>query len=45
MTIGEKFGDLYMLSDERQRLIPMEGLRGLAVLLVFFVHFHALFGG
>ncbi len=45
MTIGEKFRDLYMLSDERQRLFPMEGLRGLAVLLVFFVHFHALFGG
>lgn len=26
------------------RLLPMEGLRGLAVLLVFFVHAHALFG-
>ena len=45
MTIGEKLKNLYLLSDEQQRLIPMEGLRGLAVLLVFFVHFHALFGG
>jgi exopolysaccharide production protein ExoZ len=45
MTIGEKLRDLYLLSDEQRRLIPMEGLRGLAVLLVFFVHFHALFGG
>jgi hypothetical protein len=26
------------------RLLPMEGLRGLAVLLVFFVHLHAFFG-
>jgi peptidoglycan/LPS O-acetylase OafA/YrhL len=26
------------------RLLPMEGLRGMAVLLVFFVHAHALFG-
>ena len=29
----------------KYRIVPMEGLRGLAVLLVFFVHFHALFGG
>ena len=26
------------------RLLPMEGLRGLAVLLVFFVHAHVMFG-
>lgn len=25
------------------RIVPMEGVRGLAVLLVFFVHYHALF--
>ena len=35
---------LYELSASGNRVIPMEGLRGLAVLLVFFVHFHALFG-
>lgn len=34
----------YEVYDEGHRLVPMEGLRGLAVLLVFFVHFHALFG-
>jgi len=44
MAIATKLRDLYLLSDERQRLIPMEGLRGIAVLLVFFVHFQALFG-
>jgi len=44
MAIATKLRDLYLLSDEQQRLIPMEGLRGFAVLLVFFVHFHALFG-
>lgn len=27
------------------RIIPMEGLRGFAVILVFFVHYHALFAG
>src|SRR5262249_39236648 len=27
-----------------RRIIPFEGLRGLAVLLVFFVHFNAAFG-
>jgi len=35
---------IYGLSSEAGRLTPMEGLRGLAVLLVFFVHFDALFG-
>jgi peptidoglycan/LPS O-acetylase OafA/YrhL len=44
MAIATRLRDLYLLSDEKQRLIPMEGLRGFAVLLVFFVHFHALFG-
>jgi len=45
MAISTKLRGLYLLSNEKQRLIPMEGLRGFAVLLVFFVHFHALFGG
>src|ERR1041385_8351645 len=34
----------YESDNDPSRLIPMEGLRGLAVLLVFFVHFHGLFG-
>jgi len=37
-------GSWYEVSTESSRLISMEGTRGLAVLLVFFVHFHALFG-
>jgi exopolysaccharide production protein ExoZ len=44
MAIAKKLGELYQLSDEQHRLIAMEGLRGFAVLLVFFVHFYALFG-
>jgi exopolysaccharide production protein ExoZ len=44
MAISTKIRALYQVSNEQQRLIPMEGLRGIAVLLVFFVHFHALFG-
>jgi exopolysaccharide production protein ExoZ len=35
---------IYELSNDRGRLIPLEGLRGLAVLMVFFVHLDALFG-
>jgi exopolysaccharide production protein ExoZ len=34
----------YEVDAGKYRIVPMEGLRGLAVLLVFFVHFHALFG-
>ena len=34
----------YELSESTNRLMPMEGLRGVAVILVFFVHFHAIFG-
>lgn len=34
---------LYELPDERQRSAAIEGVRGLAVALVFGVHFHALF--
>lgn len=31
--------------DSPNRITAMEGLRGLAVILVFFVHYHALFAG
>jgi exopolysaccharide production protein ExoZ len=43
LNIGRK---IYELEDSgsSQRILPMEGLRGLAVILVFFVHYHALFG-
>src|SRR5712664_3884452 len=34
----------YEVEGGKSRVIPMEGLRGIAVFLVFLVHFHALFG-
>lgn len=49
MTLGSKMKvaatSLYEVGGGASRVIPMEGLRGLAVLLVFFVHLQALFGG
>jgi peptidoglycan/LPS O-acetylase OafA/YrhL len=36
---------LFELEGQGDRLLSMEGLRGLAVTLVFFVHYEALFGG
>jgi exopolysaccharide production protein ExoZ len=42
-SIARLFSRTYELSDEKGRLTPMEGLRGMAVLLVFFVHFDAMF--
>src|SRR5215210_1654852 len=43
--LRELLAGIYELGDPRstQRNLPMEGLRGLAVTLVFFVHYHALF--
>lgn len=40
------FANTYELGDinSAKRNLPMEGLRGLAVLLVFFVHYHGLIG-
>jgi peptidoglycan/LPS O-acetylase OafA/YrhL len=35
--------DVYEAPPGASRIVPMEGVRGLAVLLVFFVHYHALF--
>ncbi|MGA9732888.1 MAG: acyltransferase [Candidatus Acidiferrales bacterium] len=39
----ERFFYQYEVGGGKSRIVPMEGLRGLAVLLVFFVHFYALF--
>jgi peptidoglycan/LPS O-acetylase OafA/YrhL len=36
---------LFELEGQGDRMLSMEGLRGLAVTLVFFVHYEALFGG
>jgi peptidoglycan/LPS O-acetylase OafA/YrhL len=35
---------IYELSNERSRYPQMEGIRRLAILLVFFVHYHTLYG-
>src|SRR5215213_5930759 len=45
MKIGERLARIYELGNVNSpdRNLPMEGLRGFAVLLVFFVHYHALF--
>ncbi len=39
-----RFADIYETESGTSRIIPMEGVRGWAVLLVFFVHFHGAFG-
>ena len=38
-----RFGALYEVSDSKGRILPMEGMRGLAVGLVFFVHYFDFF--
>ena len=35
---------IYEVDDSPARIVPMEGLRGLAVILVFFVHYEDIFG-
>jgi exopolysaccharide production protein ExoZ len=36
---------VFEVNQGQQRFLPMEGVRGLAIILVFFVHYHAIFGG
>lgn len=45
-TLRRWFANTYELGDvnSARRNLPMEGLRGLAVILVFFVHYHGLVG-
>lgn len=43
MTLSEKLADLFEAPPGPNRIVPMEGIRGFAVLLVFFVHFNGLF--
>jgi peptidoglycan/LPS O-acetylase OafA/YrhL len=42
-TIAPWCCERFELPSRGGRIVPMEGLRGLSVLLVFLVHFHALF--
>lgn len=39
-----KAEEIYIVDQSPNRIVAMEGLRGLAVILVFFVHFDSLFG-
>jgi peptidoglycan/LPS O-acetylase OafA/YrhL len=45
LKLGERVSALYEVSDPKGRIVPMEGMRGLAVGLVFFVHFFDFFHG
>jgi exopolysaccharide production protein ExoZ len=42
-TIRERLAGIFEMPDSSSRNLPMEGLRGFAVILVFFVHYDALF--
>jgi exopolysaccharide production protein ExoZ len=44
-TAWNRLCDLYEVSDPAGRILPMEGMRGLAVGLVYFVHFFDFFHG
>jgi len=44
VALRERLSRLYELEDTPGRIASMEGVRGLAVLLVFGVHVHSLFG-
>lgn len=43
-ALWRRLSEVYELSDQKGRILSMEGVRGLAVILVFFTHYHALFG-
>jgi peptidoglycan/LPS O-acetylase OafA/YrhL len=45
-SVGRRFSlaDLFESPPSPQRILPLEGMRGVAALMVFFVHFHALLG-
>jgi peptidoglycan/LPS O-acetylase OafA/YrhL len=42
-TLRQRLAGIFEMPESAHRNLPMEGLRGLAVTLVFFVHYHALF--
>src|SRR5229473_2644814 len=39
----DRIANIYETESGASRIVPMEGVRGWAVLLVFFVHFHGAF--
>jgi len=44
MSLKQRMKTLFEIPGSSNRSLPMEGMRGLAALLVFFVHFDTLFG-
>ena len=44
LTIRRALAQLIEVPGAGDRIIPFEGMRGYAVLLVFLVHYHSLFG-
>ncbi|HEX4048756.1 MAG TPA: acyltransferase [Elusimicrobiota bacterium] len=42
-SLTQTLANVYESPSGSTRIVPMEGVRGLAVILVFFVHYHALF--
>src|SRR5262249_40238820 len=44
VAFKSRIQSLFEIQTGRSRLRPMEGMRGLSALLVFFVHYYALFG-
>jgi exopolysaccharide production protein ExoZ len=43
-TISERLANLYEIDGSNRRYLPLEGMRGLAILLVFFCHFDIIVG-
>src|ERR1700758_1699513 len=44
MGPGSLLSDLFESPPSPHRILPLEGMRGVAALMVFFVHFYALLG-
>ena len=43
-SVWRRLESIFEVNHGPRRLLPMEGVRGLAIILVFFVHYHAIFG-
>ena len=42
-SLRQRLAEIYEVGNLESRNLPMEGVRGFAVLLVFFVHYHSMF--
>ncbi|MEA2175327.1 MAG: exopolysaccharide production protein ExoZ [Blastocatellia bacterium] len=43
VSLRQRLAAIYEVGNLERRNLPMEGVRGFAVLLVFFVHYHSMF--